>query len=246
VETLSPPDGPLGLDDIIRRADPDRWLASRFITDTDARADVIALYAFNHELARIAETVREPLMGEIRLTWWREALDEIFAGGAVRRHPVTDALAPAIRRRNLARAPLEAMVEARFADLEPETLAEDTALESYIDGTAGALMALAVATAGGGDAHGLRPIAWAWGLAGLLRLRKAGVERLPAHWDPARVRAAVRGAMAEARPAVAALPVAAFPCIAYAALVGPYAVDRAPSELEKRLRLTIAVLAGRL
>jgi phytoene synthase len=256
VETLSPPDGPqgrghvepsrLGLDDQVRRADPDRWLASRFITDAQARADVIALYALNHELARVAETVREPLMGEIRLTWWREALDEIFAGGAVRRHPVTDALAPAIRRRGLARAPLEAMVEARFADLEPDALAKDGALEAYADGTAGALMALAVAVCGGVEAHGLRRVAWAWSLAGLLRLRQAGVARLPAQWDEARVRAAVRGALGEARPAVQALPVAAFPGIAYATLAGPYAAGRTPSELEKRLRLTFAVLTGRL
>src|SRR5580693_2208603 len=119
MDPVSPPAGAedldaANLDAEVRGADPDRWLASRFIGDADARADVIALYAFNHELARIAETVREPLMGEIRLAWWREALDEIFAGAAPRRHPVVDALSLAVRRRNLARAPLEAMVEARF------------------------------------------------------------------------------------------------------------------------------------
>ena len=246
MESNSPPDGHADLDAVVRRADPDRWLASRFIGAPDLRADLIALYALNHELARVAETVREPLMGEIRLAWWREALDEIFAGGPVRRHPVTDALASAIRRRNLARAPLEAMVEARFADLEPETLADEAALRAYVDGTAGALMALAIAAAGGGDAHDLRPIAWAWGLAGLLRLRQAGVARLPERWDETAVRRAVRDALKAARPAVEALPVDAFPCIAYATLAGPYAAGRAPSELERRLRLTLAVLTGRL
>ena len=40
------------LDDLIRRVDPDRWLSSRFISDERARADVIALYAYDHELAR--------------------------------------------------------------------------------------------------------------------------------------------------------------------------------------------------
>ena len=54
------------LDDQVRQGDPDRWLASRFIADRAARADVVALYALNIELARIAEAVREPLMGEIR------------------------------------------------------------------------------------------------------------------------------------------------------------------------------------
>ena len=67
------------LDDLVRRVDPDRWLASRFIADASARADVIALYAFNYELARVAGGVSNALMGEIRLTWWREAMEEIAA-----------------------------------------------------------------------------------------------------------------------------------------------------------------------
>jgi len=246
MEPVSPPTDADDLDSIVRRADPDRWLASRFITDVEARADVIALYAFNHELARVAETVREPLMGEIRLTWWREALDEIFAGGVTRRHPVVDALAAAVRRRNLARAPLEAMVEVRFTDLEPEALADDAALDAYVDGTAGALMALAVAVTSGADAHGLRPVARGWALAGLLRLRWAGVARLPERWSDAATRLAVQEALQEGRAAVLAAPVAAFPCIAYAALARSYAAGRAPSDLERRLRLTAAVLRGRI
>jgi len=243
----SPPDGAADLDSLVRRADPDRWLASRFIADTRTRADVIALYAFNNELARIAESVHEPLMGEIRLTWWREAVEEIFAGGAMRHHPVVEALAGAVRRRGLARAPLDAMIEARFADLEPEILAEEAALDGYLDGTAGAVMALGAAiTAATADAEALRPVARAWGLAGLLRLRQAGVARLPARWDADRVRAAVLQALADARRGVGALPVEAFPAVAYATLARPYAAGRAPSELEKRLRLTAATLTGRL
>ena len=234
------------LDAIVRRADLDRWLASRFIGDAEARADVIALYAFNHELARVAETVHEPLMGEIRLTWWSEAIGEIFAGGPVRRHPVAEALALAVGRRNLARAPLEAMVEARFTDFEPEALADDAALDGYIDATAGAVMALAVAITAGVEALSVRPAARAWGLAGLLRLRAVGIERLPARWTADSVRERVGAAMGEARIAAQALPVEAFPCVAYVGLAGVYAAGRNPSELEKRLRLTGAVLTGRL
>jgi hypothetical protein len=83
------------LDDLVRRVDPDRWLASRFIADTKARADVIALYAFNYELARVAGGVSNALMGEIRLTWWREAMEEIAAGKTPRKHPNVEAVAAA-------------------------------------------------------------------------------------------------------------------------------------------------------
>ena len=91
------------LDSLIRRVDPDRWLTSRFIADPAARADVVALYAFDHELARARRVASMPLMGEIRLTWWREALDEVFEGRAVRRHPTAQALAAAVTRRRLPR-----------------------------------------------------------------------------------------------------------------------------------------------
>ena len=60
------------LDALVRRVDPDRWLASRYIADVDARADVIALYALNYELSRAAEVASQPLIGEMRLAWWRE------------------------------------------------------------------------------------------------------------------------------------------------------------------------------
>nr|QQZ51740.1 squalene/phytoene synthase family protein [Phenylobacterium glaciei] len=71
---------PNDLDALVGRVDPDRWLSSRFISDAQARADVIALYAFDHELARAPRVASNPLMGEIRLTWWNEVLDEVFEG----------------------------------------------------------------------------------------------------------------------------------------------------------------------
>src|SRR4051812_33365459 len=121
------------LDETVRRVDPDRWLASRFVADPVARADVIALYAFNHELARAPEIASDALIGEIRLTWWAEALDEIFDGRPVRRHPVADALAGAVARGGLDRAALHAMVEARMADLDSAPFENEGELNAYVD-----------------------------------------------------------------------------------------------------------------
>jgi phytoene synthase len=227
------------LDSIVRRGDPDRWLASRFIADPEARADVIALYALNLELARVADAVSEPLMGEIRLTWWREAIDELFAGRPPRRHPVVEALAQAVVRRHLAAEPFAAMIEARLADLDGEAFADLDAIEAYLDATAGALMSLAVASVGGGQAAATGPAARAWGLAGLARLR-----RLPDSVEGQVLRRRVDEHLAAARAAAA--PVAAFPALAYACLARSYAAARTPSELEKRLRLTWAVATGRV
>ncbi|MEO6379595.1 MAG: squalene/phytoene synthase family protein [Caulobacteraceae bacterium] len=100
------------LDAQVRRADPDRWLASRF-APSEARAGLVALYAFDQELARVAGAVTQQLMGEIRLAWWRENLDSLFEDGP-RRHPVLDALSGPVRDGRIARDALETMIEYRM------------------------------------------------------------------------------------------------------------------------------------
>jgi phytoene synthase len=106
------------LDALIRRVDPDRWLSSRFVADVEVRADVIAVYAFDHELARAPRVTTQSMLGEIRLAWWREALDEIFEGRPVRGHPAAQALAVAVARRSLSRDLLEGMIDARLRELD--------------------------------------------------------------------------------------------------------------------------------
>lgn len=230
------------LDVLVRRADPDRWLASRFVVDAEARADLIALYAFNHEIARAAEVASEPLVAEMRLAWWREALAEMFEGRPVRAHPAAQALATAVRRRGLDRPELEALTDARLRDLDPWPLGlEET--EPYIDATAGRVMTLAARIlAPDVPADALRQAAHAWGLAGLHRLGG----RLPPAWSAEDVQARVARALAAVRSELTRLPVAAFPAVAYASLSRAYAAERTPSPLGARLRLTVAVLLGRL
>jgi phytoene synthase len=106
------------LDALVRRVDLDRWLATRFIADRQARADVIALYAFDHELSRVARVTSQPLVGEMRLTWWSEAIAEIFDGKPVRKHPVLLALSEAISRHTLPRQPFDALIDARLPEVD--------------------------------------------------------------------------------------------------------------------------------
>ena len=227
------------LDDLVRRADPDRWLASRFIADDVARRDVLALYAFNHELARAAEAVSQPLIGEMRLAWWREALEEIGRGGAVRAHPVALGLAAPIREGRLAAPALEALALARLRDLDGWPLRQ-AEVEAYVDATAGAVMAMAAQRlAPGCETRTVRHAGRAWGLAGLLRLG-----RLP--MGPAQTRGETAAALAIANRELADLPIVAFPAVAYASLARVYAAGRRPSEPGKRLRLTWAVARGRV
>ncbi|MGH6827905.1 MAG: phytoene/squalene synthase family protein [Rhizomicrobium sp.] len=149
-----------------RRVDPDRYLASLFAAP-EARAYLHALYVFNHELAHVAEIVREPLLGAIRLQWWGETAQEA-ARGSPRAHDAARGLAALFCERGLALAPVEAMIAARAFDSSPECFADLGALEAYLDATGGALMRLAAQILGGPDG-GLREAALAYGIAGLLR-----------------------------------------------------------------------------
>ena len=78
----------------VRRYDYDRYFAAAFASG-DVRRGLMALYAFNIEIASTRERVSEALLGEIRLQWWGDAIAEIYEG-KVRDHAVASEIAFAI------------------------------------------------------------------------------------------------------------------------------------------------------
>ena len=56
---------------LVRRHDRDRYQTALF-APADRREAIFALYAFNYEIARVREIVTQPMLGQIRLQWWRE------------------------------------------------------------------------------------------------------------------------------------------------------------------------------
>lgn len=157
----------------VRRFDRDRYLAALFAR-SGPRADLLALYAFNLELARIRELVREPMMGLVRLQWWRDCIAEIYAGNA-RRHQVAQPLAAAVARHGLPRDSLDRLIDAREADMDGGAPADLAALIAYAESTGGALLELAVRIVRGDGAaaapalSAARDLGTGWALTGLVR-----------------------------------------------------------------------------
>ena len=155
----------------VRAADPDRYFATLF-APANRRPHLFAFYAFNAELARVAENVREPMLGEIRLAWWRETV-EAASKGVSRNHDVARGLTALFAEHPLALADFEALIAARAFDSSPDHLADFAALESYVASTSGAVMRLAARILAGDPAprveQGLRDAGLAYGLTGLLR-----------------------------------------------------------------------------
>ncbi len=153
-----------------RANDRERFLCSLFAHEP-ARSDLWALLAFNDEIARTRETVSEPTLGEIRLQWWRDAIDAAYAGNA-RPHPVLRALTAAIERTRPPRERFERLLHARQHDLYDDAIPDMAALEAYAEATSGELSLLELAFLGVNDpsaCQAARQVGTAWALTGLIR-----------------------------------------------------------------------------
>src|SRR5258707_10959945 len=96
---------------LVRRHDHDRFQTVLF-APAARREALFALYAFNHEIARVRERVSEPTLGRIRLEWWREIIAAAYESGPVRRHVVVELLTEAIREHALTREHFDRLIDA--------------------------------------------------------------------------------------------------------------------------------------
>jgi phytoene synthase len=103
--------------DAVRKADRDRFLAALFAAEPQRR-DLLALLAFDHELARTRTVTREPMMARIRLQWWREAAAEAAGSGTPRAQPIVESLSETVRRHRVAPDRLIAAIDAREEEID--------------------------------------------------------------------------------------------------------------------------------
>ena len=234
---------------LVRAADRDRFLATLF-APAQHRAALFALYAFNVEITRVREVVREPAAGEIRLQWWSDVL--AGAGrGEVDAYPEAAALRAIVERHGLPVERLDALIAARRFDLYDEPMATLADLEAYAEGASSGLIALAAQVLLPGAAPGMEPLSHhagiAHAMAGLLKvfpvhaargqlfvpleiLERHGAGRGDVAGGQAtpRLRAALselrdctRAHLAAAQALVATVPSAVLPALLPVALAGP-------------------------
>lgn len=154
--------------DELRAHDHDRFLTLLFAPPLK-RPALVALYAFNLEIARVAETVSEPMMGHIRLQWWRETLEGL-PRGETRGHAAAVALHEADA---FATGALAGLADARERDLSEDVFEDMGALEAYAEATSTSVMRLAAqaidAEKAEAAAEAIRHAGIAYALTGLLR-----------------------------------------------------------------------------
>ncbi|MPZ11516.1 MAG: squalene/phytoene synthase family protein [Kiloniellaceae bacterium] len=155
---------------LVEGHDRDRYLCSLFAPEAE-REHLFALYAFNQEVAKTAEVVSEPMIGQIRLQWWRESLAGIYEGQP-RQHEVVRPLAQAVEAKGLPRSLLETIVDAREFDLDPAPPEDFETLRLYVEGTSTTLLHLALRILGavdGASRQAAEHLGPAWAYLGLLR-----------------------------------------------------------------------------
>ncbi|MFM1977199.1 MAG: hypothetical protein RL145_2045 [Pseudomonadota bacterium] len=126
---------------------PDQTQATSFLAP-EARAGMIALILFTHEVSRARQAVSEPMLAAIRLQWWREALDEIYTGKTVRAQPTAQALAQTIRHYDLPRPWLDALIDAFGVEQDEVPFQTWAELAQHADQTYGNFNRLALLIAG--------------------------------------------------------------------------------------------------
>jgi phytoene synthase len=107
----------------------------------------------------------------MRLQWWRDSMDPIYAGRPPR-HEVAVAVAEAVSRFRLSRGHFDRILDARALDLDDAPPRSLSALIDYADATSATLAELSLeilGEAGEAPRKAARDVGIAWALTGILR-----------------------------------------------------------------------------
>jgi 15-cis-phytoene synthase len=126
--------------DFVRQNNPDRFFASLFAPQ-DKRAALLAIAAFDAEIASLRGKVREPMAGEIRIRWWQDRIDA--EGNSATGNPLADELATVIQTHDLPKTAFSTYLEARLFDLYDDGFPARGDLEAYCGETSGIMLQLA-------------------------------------------------------------------------------------------------------
>jgi len=130
---------------IVQKGDPDRFMAI-MSGPLSLREKLFPLYAMNVEVSRAPWVTKEPMIAEMRLQWWLDALEEIASAGVVRRHEVVTPLASIL---SASQAELlQTLVRARRWDIYSDPFEDEQQFQIYLEETSGLLLWVAAEMAG--------------------------------------------------------------------------------------------------
>ncbi len=136
--------------DLVKSNDLDRYL-STLLAGKDKHGALFAVYAFDAEICNIAGQVSEPAIGEIRLQWWRDAIEGVFDGNCDD-HPVAKELQLVVHKYDLPKHLFNKLIDAHQFDFYREPMASVEDLIAYQTATSAAVADLVARVLIGYDA----------------------------------------------------------------------------------------------
>ena len=156
----------------VRRYDWDRFLFTLF-APMEVREDIYTLLAFNAEISKIGGIVSEPLLGQMRIQWWQDVIDQIYDGSfrGFRGHYIADHLPNLIRRHSLTKSLIDQLIEARSSEFTEWPPKNKEALIEYIFGISAVpnILLLEIIGNQAGLEEKATDLGIAWGLTNLIR-----------------------------------------------------------------------------
>ena len=131
-----------------------------------AREPLAALFALDERLGDIVRATREPLVGQMRLTWWRDALAALDHDRPAPAEPVLVEVHRLLLASGLTGAALAPMAEGWMAILHDD-YASDGSLEDHANLRGATLFAAAARVLGAADTSALRDAGRGWALGDL-------------------------------------------------------------------------------
>jgi len=241
----------------LKSVDPDRVRAAVF-ADKAGRERLQLLYAFHYELAKVPELVSEPMIGQIRYQWWRDAVAEIYESKPVRQHEIATPLTDMLLEYEVPRFWVDRLIDGRERDLDPRPFANLEEAKDYCRQTSGVLMQIAVKLLGAEPSEAVLLAGEAWGMIGLARAYGHYQKGMLSDLDFKALCQSAQESRNQASKSLMTLPNTTFPAVAYVALVpkflmrlmhskhDPSNMTVSYSPLLKQLRLMGAVMRGRV
>ncbi len=139
--------------DKVARSGSSFYYSFLFLAPKQRRA-ITALYAFCREVDDVVDSDGEATIAAVKLNWWRDEIERLFAGEA--QHPVTRALASVIEEFDLPQEQFLEIIDGMEMDLEQNRYASFRDLALYCYRVAGVVGLLTAEIFGYQDRHTLK------------------------------------------------------------------------------------------
>jgi phytoene synthase len=143
------------------------YYAFRFLPKA-RRCAITAFYAFCREVDNVVDEVTEPGVARVKLAFWRNEVDALYAGNP--QHPVMQALAPHVESMHLPQAAFHTVIDGMQQDLDRTRYLDFPELQHYCYMAAGVVGEVSARIFGMSVADDARTLAYARTLGEALQL----------------------------------------------------------------------------